>query len=129
FSRDWSSDVCSSDLGGAPRIELLLRLRDESGRVVAPGTFLPDAERYGLVPQLDRWVVGEAVAHFSRLHASGKPPERCSINLSAASLEDEGLVDHVVALVQEHAVEPRRLCFELTETVAVRDLARAVRFI
>ena len=115
--------------GDAPRIELLLRLRDENGRVVAPGTFLPAAERYGLVPQLDRWVVGEAVAHFSRLHASGKPPERCSINLSAASLEDEGLVDHVVALVKAHAVEPRRLCFELTETVAVRDLARAVRFI
>src|SRR5690606_6195257 len=56
-----------------------------------------------------------AVANFARLHASGKPPGRCSINLSAASLEDEGLVDHVVSLVRANAVEPGRLCFELTE--------------
>ena len=117
------------DPDAKPRIELLLRLRDEDGRVVAPGSFLPAAERYGLVSQLDRWVIGEAVAHFDALHANGRPPQRCSINLSAASLEDEGLVDYVVGLVQSHGVEPRRLCFELTETVAVRDLARAVRFI
>ena len=114
---------------GDPHIELLLRLRDEDGRVVWPGTFLPAAERYGLVSQLDRWVIGQAVAHFGRLHASGRLPGRCSINLSAASLEDEGLVDHIVDLVRDHGVEPRRLCFELTETVAVRNLARAVRFI
>lgn len=112
-----------------PHVELLLRLRDEDGRVVSPGTFLPAAERYGLVPQLDRWVIGEAVANFGRLHASGRLPGRCSINLSAASLEDEALVDHIVDIVRAHCVEPRRLCFELTETVAVRNLARAVRFI
>ena len=112
-----------------PHVELLLRLRDEDGRVVLPGTFLPAAERYGLVPQLDRWVIGEALANFARLHASGRLPGRCSINLSAASLEDDSLVDHIVETVRMHGVEPRRLCFELTETVAVRDLARAVRFI
>src|SRR5690606_28139404 len=73
------------DPDAEPRIELLLRLRDEDGRVVAPGSFLPAAERYGLVSQLDRWVIGEAVAHFDALHANGRPPQRCSINLSAAS--------------------------------------------
>jgi len=112
-----------------PHIELLLRLRDEDGRVVAPGTFLPAAERYGLVPQLDRWVIGEAIMHLGNLHASGRLPVRCSINLSASSLEDEGLVDYVVGLVRQHGVEARRLCFEITETEAVRNLARAVRFI
>jgi diguanylate cyclase (GGDEF)-like protein len=117
------------DGGGEPHIELLLRLRDEDGRVVAPGAFLPAAERYGLVPQLDRWVIAEAIAHFGQLHASGRAPGRCSLNLSAASLEDESLADYVLGLIDRHGVPPERLCFEITETEAVRNLARAVRFI
>lgn len=116
-------------VGEDPHVELLLRLRDEDGRVVAPGAFLPAAERYGLVPQLDRWVIAEAISHFDQLHASGRAPGRCSLNLSAASLEDEGLADYVLDLIQRHGVPPSRLCFEITETEAVRNLARAVRFI
>jgi diguanylate cyclase (GGDEF)-like protein len=112
-----------------PHIELLLRLRDEEGRVVMPGAFLPAAERYGLVPQLDRWVIAEAIANFDRLHASGRVPGRCSLNLSAATLEDEGLGDYVLGLIRQHGIAPGRLCFEITETEAVRNLARAVRFI
>lgn len=114
---------------GDPHIELLLRLRDEDGRIINPGAFLPAAERYGLVPQLDRWVIAEAVSHFDQLHASGRAPGRCSLNLSAATLEDEGLGDYVLDLIQHHGVPPERLCFEITETEAVRNLARAVRFI
>jgi len=114
---------------GDPHLELLLRLRDEDGRVVAPGAFLPAAERYGLVPQLDRWVIAEAIANFDRLHASGRTPGRCALNLSAATLEDESLADYVLDLIRRHGVAPSRLCFEITETEAVRNLARAVRFI
>lgn len=109
-------------------LELLLRLRDEQGAVVLPGAFLPAAERYGLVGTLDRWVIGQAIANFGRLHASG-PPARCSLNLSAASLEDESIVDDTLALLAEHGVPASSLCFEITETEAVRNLARAVRFI
>ncbi len=117
----------SPDTG--PHIELLVRLRDEDGRVVMPGAFLPAAERYGMVAQVDRWVVAEAISHFDQLHASGVAPGRCSLNLSAATLEDNDLADFVLALIEKHHVAPSRLCFEITETVAVRDLARAVRFI
>jgi diguanylate cyclase (GGDEF)-like protein/PAS domain S-box-containing protein len=112
-----------------PHIELLLRLRDEDGRIVLPGTFLPAAERYGLVSQLDRWVIAEAIANFDALHASGRLPGRCSLNLSAATLEDTDLAEYVLELIEQYGVSPSRLCFEITETVAVRDLARAVRFI
>ena len=111
-----------------PHIELLLRLRDEDGRVVMPGAFLPAAERYGLIAQLDRWVVAQAIAHFDQLHASGRPPGRCSLNLSAATLEDDSLADYVLGLIEQHGVAPARLCFEITETEAVRNLPRAVRF-
>ena len=112
-----------------PHIELLIRLRDEDGRIILPGAFLPAAERYGLMPLLDRWVVGEAISHFNELHASGRVPGRCSLNLAASTLEDEGLAEYVLQLIEQHGVAPSRLCFEITETEAVRNLARAVRFI
>ncbi|MGN7726232.1 bifunctional diguanylate cyclase/phosphodiesterase [Luteimonas sp. 22616] len=110
-----------------PHIELLIRLRDEEGRIVPPGAFLPAAERYGMMPSLDRWVIGEAIANFDRLHASGRAPGRCALNLAASTLEDEGLADYVLDLIARHGVAPSRLCFEITETEAVRNLARAVR--
>src|SRR5690606_8451885 len=110
-----------------PHIELLLRLRDEDGRVVMPGAFLPAAERYGLIAQIDRWVVAQAIAHFDQLHASGRAPGRCSLNLSGATLEDDSLADFVLGQIELHGVAPERLCFEITETEAVRNLPRAVR--
>lgn len=112
-----------------PHIELLIRLRDEDGQIILPGAFLPAAERYGMMPLLDRWVVGQAISHFEQLHASGLAPGRCSLNLAASTLEDDGLVDYVLDLIELHGVAPSRLCFEITETEAVRNLARAVRFI
>lgn len=112
-----------------PHIELLIRLRDEDGRVILPGAFLPAAERYGMMPLLDRWVVGQAIAHFEQLHVSGQAPGRCSLNLAASTLEDDGLADYVLDLIELHGVAPARLCFEITETEAVRNLARAVRCI
>ena len=112
-----------------PHIELLIRLRDEDGHVVMPGAFLPAAERYGMVPLLDRWVIAQALGHFEQLHASGLTPGRCSLNLSASTLEDDGLAEYVFELVERYGVAPSRLCFEITETEAVRNLARAVKFI
>lgn len=114
--------------GAAPHIELLLRLRDEEGRVVLPGAFLPAAERYGLLAALDRWVITEAISHFDALHPAGRPA-RCSLNISASSLEDDAIVDDVIGLIERHGVPAGNLCFEITETEAVRNLARAVRFI
>ena len=113
----------------APHIELLIRLRDEDGRVVLPGAFLPAAERYGLLPTLDRWVIAQALSHFDQLHVSGRRPGRCALNLSASTLEDDGLAEYILELIERHAVPPSLLCFEITETEAVRNLARAVRFI
>lgn len=104
-------------------IELLLRLRDEDGGEVLPGVFLPAAERYGLMPLLDRWVVESALANLDRLHPSGAALSTCAINLSAASLEDPGLVERIARLLEQHRIDPRRLLFEITETVAMRDFA------
>jgi len=113
----------------AHSIELLLRLRDEDGGIVLPGAFLPAAERYGLMPAIDRWVIGNALAHFGELHHSGMRLGTCAINLSGASIEDEGLADFILARITEYGVPPHALCFEITETVAVRNLLKVVSVI
>ncbi|WP_019399085.1 EAL domain-containing protein [Pseudoxanthomonas sp. GW2] len=110
----------------APRVELLLRLRDEDGNVVMPGAFLPAAERYGLMPAIDRWVIRNALANADRLHPRGAGLRAFAINLSGASLEDPGLADYILGCITEYAVQPRRVCLEITETVAVRNLRRVV---
>lgn len=110
----------------APRIELLLRLRDEDGNVVPPGAFLPAAERYGLMPAIDRWAIRTALANADRLHPRGSGLRSFAINLSGASIEDQGLADYILGCIAEYAVEPRRVCLEITETVAVRNLRRVV---
>ncbi|HEX5306047.1 MAG TPA: EAL domain-containing protein [Dyella sp.] len=110
------------------RIELLLRFREESGRLVVPGAFLPAAERYGLMPAIDRWVIETALAHFDQLHPAGRALQMATINLSGASVEDDALADRIIELLALHRVDPGRVCFEITETVAVRHLSQVARF-
>ncbi|HWU76488.1 MAG TPA: EAL domain-containing protein [Rhodanobacter sp.] len=110
--------------GGKPGIEMLLRFREESGELVLPGVFLPAAERYGLMPVIDRWVIETVLANFDRLHPAGSRLGLVAINLSGASVEDEALTDWIITLLQHHRVEPSRVCFEITETVAVRNLSK-----
>jgi diguanylate cyclase (GGDEF)-like protein len=113
------------------RIELLLRLRDEDGKLVQPGSFMPAAERYGLMPLIDRWVVQNAFALLaSRLNAS--EPARltsCAINLSGSTFGDDGFVEYVRQQFDIHPVPPGMICFEITETSAIANLPSARRFI
>jgi EAL domain-containing protein (putative c-di-GMP-specific phosphodiesterase class I) len=110
-------------------VELLLRMRDPAGGAILPGAFIGAAERYGLMPAVDRWVIRSALANFSRLHPCGAQLHSCSINLSGASVEDDGLADFILDSVATFGVQPQRLCFEITETVAVRDLQRVAQVI
>ena len=119
----------SERVGNGARIELLLRYRDENGKLVVPGAFVPAAERYGLMPSIDRWVIETALAHFDQLHPSGRDLELATINLSGASVEDDALADRIVELLAQHRVDPSRVCFEITETVAVRHLSQVARFV
>lgn len=109
-------------------MEMLIRLRDEKGALVPPGAFIPAAERFGLMPAIDRWVVETTLANFSRLHPSGRPISLCAINLSGPTFEDAAFADFVLDAIDRHGVSPRHLCFEITETAAVSNMARAVEF-
>ncbi|MFC5580663.1 EAL domain-containing protein [Rhodanobacter terrae] len=114
--------------GGEAGIEVLLRFRDESGQLVVPGVFMPAAERYGMMPVVDRWVVETTLANFDRLHPAGAELHTVAINLSGASVEDEALAGLIIGWLRQYQVEPSRVCFEITETVAVRNLSQVVRF-
>lgn len=105
---------------GVPHWEILLRLRDEDGDIVTPGFFLPAAERFGMMPRLDRFVV-ERVTDF--LLADVKGVDCYAINLSGASLGDERLIAFLHERVKQ-CPNPARLCFEITETSAISNLTQ-----
>ena len=112
----------------APRlVEVLVRMVEPDGTLVNPGAFLPAAERYNLMPAVDRWVVRRS---FDWLAASsGRPSYRLGINLSGTTLSDDRFLDFVRALFDELGVLPGSVCFEITETAAIANLATASRFI
>ncbi|MBI5331402.1 MAG: EAL domain-containing protein [Betaproteobacteria bacterium] len=112
---------------GARRFEVLVRMLDRhDGQTLLPGGFIPVAERYGLMPEIDRWVVERSVRW---LGVSGAPDVQISINLSALSFRDDRIVDALRAALQESGVAPGRLTFEVTETAAMAHLAESVRII
>jgi diguanylate cyclase (GGDEF)-like protein/PAS domain S-box-containing protein len=110
--------------------ELLLRLTDEEGTVVPPMSFIPAAERYHLMPAVDRWVVATALARIAEYVAAGQLARlgTCAINVSGASLSDDDFLDFVQAQFVQHRVPHSAVCFEVTETSAVTSLAKAVAF-
>jgi diguanylate cyclase (GGDEF)-like protein len=114
--------------GQQPHGEVLLRMVDERGRIVLPGAFIPAAERYGLMMELDRWVVQASV----RALASGGALDTdasVAINISGQSLGASDFLEFVLAEIESAHVAPSRLCFDITETSAVSELAHAIHFI
>ncbi len=110
--------------------EILARLQDDNGHIVTPAAYLPAAERYHLMPMVDRWVVREALTQLQSLNWESLPELGCfNINLSGQSLYDPEFLPFVLETVRESGVATRHLCFEITETAAVTNLATAMRLI
>ena len=118
-----------SELSLEPGYEILLRLRAPDGHLISPMKFIPAAERYGLMPRLDRWVIERTLAELGALRGDGHPMPRLVVNLSATSLEDGGLLDFISSALRKHQVPPHRLSFELTETTAVTQMAAVSRLL
>jgi diguanylate cyclase (GGDEF)-like protein/PAS domain S-box-containing protein len=109
--------------------ELLIRMRDEQGQLIAPGLFIAAAERYGLMTAIDRWVIGQA---FTWLVSEADERERlslCAINLSGQSLADEKFLPFVIEQFQRSGLSGSCICFEITETAAIASYSQANRFI
>ncbi len=108
--------------------EILLRLQDEQGKLILPGSFLPSAERYDQMLMIDRWVMEESLKLLkNRVHSRAKV--MYAVNLSAQSLGDEDFLNFAVDMIKVYKINPPSLCFEITENVALADLKHVVRFI
>lgn len=109
--------------------ELLLRMRDEAGKIVAPDNFMTAAERYGITPSIDRWVIENA---FRWLVSEADEREKltmCSINLSGQSLGDDKFLPYVIDQFHRSGLDATKICFEITETAAIASFSQANRFI
>ena len=113
-----------------PRFEILLRMKDNEGNSIPTSAFFSAAERYQLMPQIDRWVIGATLA---RLSLSSGPITKLnalfSINLSGQSLSDDDILEFIEDELGESGVRPESIGFEVTESAAVSNLAKAQTFI
>ena len=109
--------------------EILLRLREEDSTLVPPGAFIPAAERYGLMPAIDRWVVRKTLQWLAAHRADPGLAESYGINLSGQSLSDAGFLEFVLQEIERSGIAPGRVSFEITETAAVAALDSAIQFI
>ncbi|OYY94043.1 MAG: hypothetical protein B7Y41_08915 [Hydrogenophilales bacterium 28-61-23] len=114
--------VALADSTSEPHYELLLRLHDEESPVL-PMAFIPAAERYQLMPMIDRWVIERALAVcVPGMNASLEKPVMVSINLSGASLSDTQFQVFIHKVMRENAAIAPQFCFEITETTAISNL-------
>ncbi|WP_235937506.1 GGDEF domain-containing response regulator [Marinobacter caseinilyticus] len=110
------------------RTEFLVRLQQGSS-IVPPGAFIPAAERFGLMPRIDRQVINMAFQYLDRTGLGREPTGTFFINLSGGSFSDGELFNFIKKLVDKHRILPQRICFEITETAAIANLDQTICFI
>ncbi|MFM7067363.1 MAG: EAL domain-containing protein, partial [Gammaproteobacteria bacterium] len=119
------SPLAQAQTGG--HFELLVRMRDENGHLIQPGEFIPAAERYNLMPAIDRWAIREVVQRLAARRDSGQH-HSLALNLSGTTLNDERFLDFLVGELDQVELIPGALCFEITETAAITNMANVVYF-
>jgi diguanylate cyclase (GGDEF)-like protein len=116
--------------GGEPRYEILLRMKDEDGSAVPSSAFFSAAERYQLMPQVDRWVVSKTIASLKEYPEVFRDAGAVfSVNLSGQSLSDDDILEFIEEEIAAAGLPVTTLGFEVTESAAVSNLAKAQQFI
>jgi diguanylate cyclase (GGDEF)-like protein len=113
--------------GAVERFELLLRMRGESGELLPAASFIGVAERSGMIQELDRWVVGQALDLLGERERLGLPVS-LHVNLSGASLTDISVLEYIERRLDEGDADPTRCTFEITQTARIEDLETAASF-
>ena len=108
--------------------ELLIRLTDPQGDLIMPASFIPAAERYGLMTSLDRWMISTAFRNYNDIFGNGSGVQ-IAINLSGNSLNDDSLLDFINGEIEKTEIEPCNVCFEITETAAISNLDQVSQLI
>jgi EAL domain-containing protein (putative c-di-GMP-specific phosphodiesterase class I) len=106
--------------------EVLIRMLDRNDEIVGPGSFIPSAERYCLMPAIDRWVINNTFRALTLdIDRVMRRVTSCCINLSGQSLSDERFMDFLVNEIRDSGIPPEILCFEITETAVIANLCNA----
>lgn len=121
------ANVRDGDVMGGTQYELLLRMLDEHGAIVPPQAFIPAAERYNLMPNVDRWVIRHALDWITLHAAQVRDVSTIYINLSGQSLNDDKFLDFVTEQINRLDGLGIKIGFEITETAAIANLSRAMR--
>jgi EAL domain-containing protein (putative c-di-GMP-specific phosphodiesterase class I) len=103
---------------------VLVRMRDHNGELVAPDAFLPTAERFNMMVEIDKWVIRQAFRAYAEQMLMGRTVE-LAINLSGQSVCTAAMIDYIGERLLEYRVEPTHITFEITETKAVSHIAAA----
>ena len=109
--------------------EVLIRKIDEDGRYIPPGAFIPIAERYNLMTRIDQWVIENTFARISSFELHNADDIILSINLSGDSIGRQDFLDFVLEKMSTYQIDPKTLCFEITETAAIANLNEANKLI
>jgi len=121
--------IISVASGAINDYEVLLRMHRKNGDIILPGGFMPAAERFGLVHNVDRWVVTKALTQLDELSAKFNNNLRFAINLSGRAFEDKQLLPLIRGLIDDSQLSASQLTFEITETAAIANLRDASKFI
>lgn len=114
--------------GSPSHQEILVRMLDEQGALIAPNAFIPAAERYGLMHEVDRWIIERTfrLIGYARANWPDEPAGRFSINLSGETMADPGILTFILQGLKQHRIDPQQICFEVTETAAISNLISAI---
>ena len=125
----YAQPIVSLGGNGEEHFEFLLRMLDEDGKIIPPGAFLPAAERYDLIGKLDAWVVKNAFSLIATHAEFFEQVHFASINLSGKSLTSPEFLEFIVTEIRKTGIQASKICFEVTETVAISNLSSATTFI
>lgn len=109
------------------KFEVLLRLKNSQGEIIGPNVFIPASEKYGLIKEVDRWVINSTLKAMQENEA--ELDTQYSINISGVTLADQGIFEYVSQLLTMYNIDPTRIGFEVTETYAITHLDSAISFI
>jgi EAL domain-containing protein (putative c-di-GMP-specific phosphodiesterase class I) len=123
----WEQPIQALERFGEDRSEVLVRMLGADGDAIPPGVFMYIAERFGQVQAIDRWVIGRSIELMAERRRHGRD-HVLEVNLSGASITDEGVIDFIASEVANAPIDPTRLVFEVTETTAIVNVERARRF-
>ena len=120
--------VINSTTLSADYFEVLIRLKGENNETIMPAGFIRTAERFGLAPEIDKWVIGKAISKLAQYHKDN-PGIKFAINLSGKSVSETGVLAVILQAIETTGVNPEAILFEVTETAAIADISAARHFL